>query len=221
MKQSADEGQDIGAGAILEGFSRLARSTEAQLDADVLLTSGLTRDQIETLRVARALREAMPADVARQLRCSVTTARRLLDRLVDRGLVERRPLAHAKKLVVYRVHERGGVLLRDAETHLERAVGNVLRTMPPLAGHVLLMMLQMLHRTDVATPSRTTPTSPSSAAGMQRRSTRSSRDEADALALSENAKARTSREDADATVGRDATAADADAVSLGEALAAE
>ncbi|MCG7580448.1 MarR family winged helix-turn-helix transcriptional regulator [Mycolicibacterium sp. OfavD-34-C] len=138
MTDNAGESSDAITDALL-GASRLLVAISARSIADVDDT--LTFPQFRTLVILRTRGPVNLATLAGLLNVTPSTAGRMVDRLVDAGLIDRRPHPESRRELIAELSARGCHTV-DAVTAKRRAeIAAIVATMPPVERHGLVRAL--------------------------------------------------------------------------------
>jgi MarR family transcriptional regulator, organic hydroperoxide resistance regulator len=81
----------------------------------------LTPPQVITLRRLEADRPVPMSELARWLACDASNVTGIVDRLEGRGLVERRPVPHDRRVKALALTEKGIEVQRELETRMAEA----------------------------------------------------------------------------------------------------
>lgn len=138
MTDNADDSSDAITDALL-GASRLLVAISARSIADVDDT--LTFPQFRTLVILRTRGPVNLATLAGLLDVTPSTAGRMVDRLVDAGLIDRRPHPESRRELIAELSARGRRTV-DAVTAKRRAeIAAIVATMPRAERHGLIRAL--------------------------------------------------------------------------------
>lgn len=123
-------GDDDATRAVLIALRRIIRATDLhskQLARDV----GLTMPQVVVLQAVRDLGEVTTGQLSRRVSLSQGTVTTILDRLEDRGLVERYRSAIDRRIVHSRLTRHGRAVLRRAPPLLHERFTEAFRRLSP------------------------------------------------------------------------------------------
>lgn len=138
MTDNAGDSSDAITDALLSA-SRLLVAISARSIADVDDT--LTFPQFRTLVILRTRGPVNLATLAGLLDVTPSTAGRMVDRLVDAGLIDRRPHPESRRELIAELSARGRDTV-DAVTAKRRAeIAAIVATMPPAERHGLVRAL--------------------------------------------------------------------------------
>ncbi len=115
-REGAGEGAEREALELWASLIRVTECVRASVAADLAPEHALALEDVALLmRLSEAPEQRLRmADVSRSLVLSKSGATRLIDRLSDRGLVERAPCANDRRVVYAGLTERGRETLREA-----------------------------------------------------------------------------------------------------------
>lgn len=121
-------------GDLQDADSVLLEAARAIMAISVRAAEALPGDisavQLRSLTVLSRLAEANLADLGAALGLSPSSTSRLCDRLVARGMVERRASPRTRREVVVRLTERGTTVLADYDRHRVADLRTVLDRLP-------------------------------------------------------------------------------------------
>lgn len=139
--------------APMQVFSRLGRlaGTIEDLRRDTFAAHDLTQwqfDVLAALRRAGAPFELTPGRLVAQTRVSSGTMTNRIDRLVERGLVDRRGSDEDRRIVIVRLTEAGQAAVDAAVTALVRRERDLLTALDPGQASTLADLLRILLRSN-------------------------------------------------------------------------
>jgi len=92
-----------------------------------------------------AEREPNMSEIGRALSIDVSTLTRLVDKLVDKSLVERRSDPHDRRMVKVRLAERGKEIILRVEKEKKRRIVSILRRLSNEEIESLLKIMRIIH----------------------------------------------------------------------------
>lgn len=92
-----------------------------------------------------AEREPNMSEIGRALSIDVSTLTRLVDKLVDKSLVERRSDPHDRRMVKVRLAERGKEIILRVEKEKKRRIVSILRQLSDEEIESLLKIMRIIH----------------------------------------------------------------------------
>lgn len=127
--------------AMLVALRRVMRATDLH-SRELMRTTGLTAPQLLLLQTIQLMGKVSVGELAQEISLSQATVTSILDRLEDRGLVQREKGARDKRKVFTALTARGEDAIKDAPVPLQQSFVERFRKLASWEQHQLIASLE-------------------------------------------------------------------------------